>query len=165
VVFIGPNPISSRWTESSSFLSTGAPDSPVHIRQALFTVWCMPRQPTVVVCSSRPLDPTVTQSVRCTPGSPVLQPEGACLLAPLRELSGCPIGQSGAHQTFIVHCPVRHQALADCPFLGFLCWFFRASFFLESWTSMLILCLLLRCCILMTLVQSPSHPVNYKYKH
>jgi hypothetical protein len=27
VVFIGPNPISSHWTESSSFLSTGAPDS------------------------------------------------------------------------------------------------------------------------------------------
>jgi hypothetical protein len=27
VVFIGPNPISSCWTESSSFLSTGRPDS------------------------------------------------------------------------------------------------------------------------------------------
>jgi hypothetical protein len=35
VVFIGPNPISSRWTESSSFLSTGIPDSPVHTRQYL----------------------------------------------------------------------------------------------------------------------------------
>jgi hypothetical protein len=33
VVFIGPNPISSRWTESNSFLSTGAPDSPVHTGQ------------------------------------------------------------------------------------------------------------------------------------
>jgi hypothetical protein len=31
VVFIGPNPISSHWTESSSFLSTGAPDSPVPV--------------------------------------------------------------------------------------------------------------------------------------
>jgi hypothetical protein len=30
VIFIGPNHISSRWTESSSFLSTGALDSLVH---------------------------------------------------------------------------------------------------------------------------------------
>jgi hypothetical protein len=29
VVFIGPNPPYSRWTESSRFLSTGIPDSPV----------------------------------------------------------------------------------------------------------------------------------------
>jgi hypothetical protein len=33
VVFIGSNPISSRWTESSSFLSTGAPDGPAHTGQ------------------------------------------------------------------------------------------------------------------------------------
>jgi hypothetical protein len=68
VVFIGPNPISSRWTESNSFLSTGAPD------RALFTVLCLPRQPTVGVCSSRSLDPIVTRTVRCTPDNPVLQP-------------------------------------------------------------------------------------------
>jgi hypothetical protein len=30
VVFIGPNHSYSRWTESSSFLSMGAPDSPVY---------------------------------------------------------------------------------------------------------------------------------------
>jgi hypothetical protein len=47
-------------------------------------------------------------------------------------------GQSGAHRTGIVHYPVCHQALADCPFLGFLCCFFWASFVLESWTSMLL---------------------------
>jgi hypothetical protein len=41
-------------------------------------------------------------------------------------------GQSG------VHCSVRHQALADCPSLGFLRWFFWASFVLESWTFMLL---------------------------
>jgi hypothetical protein len=29
VVFIGPNPISSHWTENISFVSTGALDSPV----------------------------------------------------------------------------------------------------------------------------------------
>jgi hypothetical protein len=31
---------------------------------------------------------------------------------------------------------VRHQALADSPFLGFLCWFLWASFVIESWTFM-----------------------------
>jgi hypothetical protein len=92
VVFIGPNPISSRWTESNSFLSTGALDSPVHTGQGTFTVRCMPRQPTVVVCSSRTLYPTVTQTVQYTPDSPVLQPEGECLRAPLRKLSDCPTG-------------------------------------------------------------------------
>jgi hypothetical protein len=60
VVFIGPNPSSSRWTESNNFLSSGAPD------MALFTVWCLPRQPTIGVYSSRPFDPTVTQTVRGT---------------------------------------------------------------------------------------------------
>jgi hypothetical protein len=38
VVFIAFNPQTSRWTESSSFLSSGAPDSPVHHRTA--TVQC-----------------------------------------------------------------------------------------------------------------------------
>jgi hypothetical protein len=56
--------------------------------QALCSVRCTPRQPIVGVCSSRPLDPTVTvcahRTVRCRlsgapPDSPVLQPEGACL--------------------------------------------------------------------------------------
>jgi hypothetical protein len=32
VVFIGPNPPYSRWTESNSFLSMGIPDSLVHTR-------------------------------------------------------------------------------------------------------------------------------------
>jgi hypothetical protein len=39
VVFIGPNPISSRWTESNSFLSTGTPYSPVRTRHG--TVHCL----------------------------------------------------------------------------------------------------------------------------
>jgi hypothetical protein len=34
-VFIGPNPISSRWTENNNFLSTYAPDSPVHTEQGI----------------------------------------------------------------------------------------------------------------------------------
>jgi hypothetical protein len=39
VVFIGPNPIPSRWTESNSFLSTGTPESPVHTGQG--TIQCL----------------------------------------------------------------------------------------------------------------------------
>ena len=39
VVFIGPNPISSRWTESNNFLSTGAPDSLVCTGPG--TVYCL----------------------------------------------------------------------------------------------------------------------------
>jgi hypothetical protein len=96
------------------------------------------------VSSSRPLDPTVTQTVRYTPDSLVLQPEGDCLRGPLRRLSGCPTGQSGAHRTVTVHCPVRHQALVDCLFswisslipLGFYSsWVldFYASFYVFFW--------------------------------
>jgi hypothetical protein len=70
------------------------------------TVHCpvsWPRQPTVRVYSSRPLDPTVTQTVGCTPDSPVLQPESArcgplCADCPVSHrtgycsLSGAPPG-------------------------------------------------------------------------
>jgi hypothetical protein len=77
-VFVGPNTISSRWTESGIFWSTGAPD------RALFIVRCLPRQPTVGACSSRPFDLTITQTVLCALDSPLLQPEGACLRAPMR---------------------------------------------------------------------------------
>jgi hypothetical protein len=73
---------SSRWIESSSFLSTGAPDRHCSLFGALATSadrW---------VCSSRPLDPTVGSTVARLSGAPVLQPEGACLRAPLRILSG-----------------------------------------------------------------------------
>jgi hypothetical protein len=45
-----PQPPYSRWIESSIFLSTGTPD----------TVWCLPCQPTIGVCSSRPLGPIAT---------------------------------------------------------------------------------------------------------
>jgi hypothetical protein len=159
VVFIGPNPISSRWTESSSFLSTGASNSPVHSGHALFTVRCMPRHPTVVVCRSRPLDPTVTQAIRCTPNSPVLQPEGACLWAPLHRLSGCPTGQL----LFTVRCATRRWLTTLL--LDFFANSFGLLLFLSLGLLCFFLCLLLRCCILIALVQSSSHHVNYKYKH
>jgi hypothetical protein len=70
---------SSSWTESNSFLSAGTPDSPVRTGHTLFIVRCLPRQPTVGVCSSRPLDPTITrlsgahQTVWCySPRAPVV---------------------------------------------------------------------------------------------
>jgi hypothetical protein len=70
------------------------------------TPW--PRQPTVGVYSSRPLDPTVAQTFWCTSNSPVLQPKGAWLRVPLRLLSVPPDSQVHTrHVTF--HCPVHHQ--------------------------------------------------------
>jgi hypothetical protein len=54
-----PNHYSSRWLCS---LSTGTPDT------ALLIVWCVPRQPTVEVLSSRSLTSSVLvvhQTVRC----------------------------------------------------------------------------------------------------
>jgi hypothetical protein len=81
VVFIGPNPISSRWTEGGNFLSTGTPDSPVRAMSA--ERWGLQHS---TVGSDRCL------TVRCTPDNPVLQSEGTCLWAPLRRLSGYPTG-------------------------------------------------------------------------
>jgi hypothetical protein len=65
VVFIGPNPPYSRWTESSSFLSTGTPDNPV--RTGHCTVHC-PVPATSFACWSRPLDssaPVAHRTVQC----------------------------------------------------------------------------------------------------
>jgi hypothetical protein len=39
-VFFSLPHTTSRWTESNSFLLTGAPNSPVYTGQALFTVRC-----------------------------------------------------------------------------------------------------------------------------
>jgi hypothetical protein len=105
-----PNPQTSRWAHRTVRCTTG---------QALCSVRCTPHQPTVGVCSSRPFDPTVTDcSVHTRQSGATAQ--GRLSTAPLRRLSGCPTGQSSAHRTGTVHCPVRHQALADSPLLGFL---------------------------------------------
>jgi hypothetical protein len=64
---------------------------------------------------------------------------------------------------FTVWCAT--SALDDCPLHGFLRNFLGLLFVLESWSSKLLLCLLLRCCIINALVQSSLHPVNYKYIH
>jgi hypothetical protein len=90
-----PNPIFSHWTESNNFLSMGAPD------KALFNVRCLPRQPTVGVCGSQPL-PRLSDAhwiIRCySPRAPIC---GALCV-------DCPVAPPDS--------PVRHQALADCPF-------------------------------------------------
>jgi hypothetical protein len=108
VVFIGSNPISSHWTESNNFLSMGTPD------KALFTVRvsgaCHVSRLLESIAVDRWIRPSPRMSVRCTPDSPVLQPEGAWLWAPLRS----------AHRTYTVHCLVCHQTLTNCPFLRLL---------------------------------------------
>jgi hypothetical protein len=131
VVFIGPNTISSHWTESSSFLSMGTPDSPACTGQG--TVHCL--VPATLADHWGLQQSTVGSdhflTVRCTLDSLVLQPEDACSRAPLRRLSDCPTRQL----LFTVWCATRRWLTA---FLGFLRRFFWASFVLESWTSMLL---------------------------
>jgi hypothetical protein len=119
VVFIAFNPQTSRWTESSSFLSSGAPDSPVHHR----TDRCYNQR--VPVCGLS------AQTVRLS------------------------------HRT--VRCATRRWLTAR--FLGSFADFFALLLFLSIGLLCIFLCLLLRCCILIALVQFSSHPVNYNYKH
>jgi hypothetical protein len=98
----------------------------------LCSVRCTPRQPTVGGCSSRPLDPTVAVCPVHTGQSGATARERLSS-ASLRTLSGV-TPDSPVHTG--QQCPVRHRALADSLFLGFLRWFLRASITLESWTSL-----------------------------
>ena len=145
MVFIASTPSTSRWTESSSFLSSGAPDSPVHHRTLNSKCPVRLCQPTVGVCSSRPLDPTVGFD-RCrlpvgTPDSPVHTGQVLCT----------------------VRCATRRWLTAL--FSGFFADFYGLLLFLSLGLLCIFLCLHLRCCILSVLVQSSLHPVNYKHKH
>jgi hypothetical protein len=135
VVFIAPTPKLAIRQKAAAFCRRAHRTVRCTTRQALCSVRCTPRQPTIGVCSSRPLDPTVTDSPMHTRQSGATA-RGRLSASPLCKLSSCPTGQSGAHRTGTAHCPVRHQALADNPLLGFLRWFLRASFVLESWTPM-----------------------------
>jgi hypothetical protein len=72
----------SRWIEVTVFCRQAHRTCIVHCP----VPW--PCQSTIWVSSSRPLDPTVTQTLWLTSDSPVLQREGASLRAPLRRLSG-----------------------------------------------------------------------------
>jgi hypothetical protein len=113
--------------------------------QPLCSVRCTPRQPTIDACSSRPLDPTVVVCPVHTGQSGATAREHLSV-ASLRRLSGCPTKQSGAHRTGTVHCPMRHQTLADSPLQGFFVDFFGLLLFLSLELLCIILCLLLRCC-------------------
>jgi hypothetical protein len=80
----------------------------------------LPHQLTVGVCSSRLLDPTVTQAARCTPDSPMLQPESARRGPLCADYPGVPPNSLVHTGQVTVHCPVRTRALFDCPLRGFL---------------------------------------------
>ena len=132
-------------------------------------VRCTPRQPTVGACSSRPLDPTVAvcpwhtgQSGADPPDRQVLQPESACLW-PL--CADCPVPHRTVRCTpdINVRCTTRRWLTAR--FLDFFADFFGLLLFLSIGLLCIFLCLLLRCCILIALVQFSLHPVNYNYKH
>jgi hypothetical protein len=60
-VFIGPNHII---VVGCTFLSTGAPDSPMHTGHGTVHCLVLPSQPTVGVWSSRPLDPPTPMAHR-----------------------------------------------------------------------------------------------------
>ena len=137
----------------------------------LCSVRCTPRQPTVGACSSRPLDPTVAvcplahRTVRCTPDSPVLQPESAYLRPLCADRPVVP-PDSPVHTGQVlctVRCATRRWLTAL--FSGFFADFYGLLLFLSLGLLCIFLCLHLRCCILIALVQSSSHPVNYKHKH
>jgi hypothetical protein len=51
----------------------------------------------------------VDRWIRPLPDCPLLQPEGACLRAPLRRLSGVPPDSLVHTEHGTVHCPMRHQ--------------------------------------------------------
>jgi hypothetical protein len=156
---------SSRWTESNNFLSMGTPDILVCTGHTLFTVRCLPRQPIIGVCSSRPLDPTVAQTVRCTPYSLVLQTKSARCGPLCADCPGVPPDNPVHTEQGTLQCPVHHQGAACLPTPWISLLILLASFVLESWTSKLFLCLHLSCCILSALVQSSLHHVNYRHKH
>jgi hypothetical protein len=159
VVFIGPNPPYSHWTKHQLFVDrhTGQ-SSACHVSWWLRSVavnrWVRPlpmvpwpRQPTVEVCGSRSLDLTVTRlpgahrTIRChSPRAPVVGLSAQtirCTSDNYYSLSGAP--------------PVR--AL----FLDFFADSFGLLLILSLEVFCLFLCFLLRCCILIALVQSSLH--------
>ena len=145
MVFIAPTPKLAVGQKAAAFCRRAHRTVSCTTGQALCSVRCTPRQSTVGVCSSRPLDPTVTDCLMHTGQSGAIA-RGRLSAAPLRRLSGCPTGQSGAHRTGIVYYSVRHQALADSPLQGFFVDFFGLLLFLSLGLLCIILCLLLRCC-------------------
>jgi hypothetical protein len=113
VVFIGPNPISSSWTQGINFLSTGTPDSPVCTRQG--TVHC-PVPATLAGCWGlqqltigsdrwiRLLPDCLVHTVQSDAAS-----RGRLCVGPSTQTVQVPTCQSGAHWTYTLHCSVCHQ--------------------------------------------------------
>jgi hypothetical protein len=123
----------SRWIEVAAFCwrahRTVQCTSNIHysLSEAL------PRQPTVGKCISRSLDPTVTQTVRCTPDSPVLQPESVRYGHLCAE---CPVSHRVVwcipdRLLFTVRC--ANSVLADCPLHVFVRCFLGLLLFLSLW--------------------------------
>jgi hypothetical protein len=156
---------SSRWTESNRFLWMSAQDSPVHTRQALFTIWCPATSADRWGLQQATVGSNRCQTVRCTQDSPVLQPESARCGPLCADCPGIPPDSLVHTGQGIVHCSVHHQGAGWLPTSWISLLILWYCFVLESWTSKLFLCLLLRCYILSALVQSSSHSVNYKHKH
>jgi hypothetical protein len=118
---------------------------------------------------SRPLAPVAVDrwirplpSVRCTPDSPVLHRTDRCYSqrAPVCGLSTQTVRCT---PDSAIRCATRRWLTARS--LGFFADFFGLLLFLSIGLLCTFLCLLLRCCILIALVQFSSHPVNYNYKH
>jgi hypothetical protein len=99
----------SHWTEAATFCRRAH-----RIVRCTLDMHCspssaLPRQPTVGVCSCRPLDPIVTQTVWCTLDSPVLHPKERLLWASLRRLPDVPPDSLVHTGQVTVHGPVPHH--------------------------------------------------------
>jgi hypothetical protein len=114
VVFIGPTPFLAVGQKVAVFYRWAHRTVRCTLDRAPFTVRCLPCQPTVGVCSSRLLDPTVTQKVRCySSRAPVCRPLCAdCPIVPPDSLVHT--GQL----LFTIRCVTRRWLTAL--FLGFL---------------------------------------------
>jgi hypothetical protein len=142
----------SHWTEAAAFCRRAHRKSTVHC-----PVPCHVSRPLGSIAVNRWIRLLLRQSgahwtVRCySPMAPHCGPLYADYLVHTEHVN--------------VHCPVHHQCTGWLPTSWISLLIPWASFVLESWTSMLFLCLLLRCCILSALLKFFSHPVNYKYNH
>jgi hypothetical protein len=125
-----------------------------------------PRQHTVELCSSWPLDLTVADCPVSTPNRPVLQRLRVLGYGPL--CSDCLVltGQSGVRRTVRCtsdrYCSLsgRHQSVGWLLSSWISSLFSWASFGIESWTSMCLLGLLLRCCIMWTTNTNTSKHIS-----
>jgi hypothetical protein len=163
VVFIASTPQTSHWIESSSFPDIYCAVSGAHhVSRSL--------APVAVDRWIRPLP-----SAHGTPDSPVHTGQfGATVrehlsVASLRRLSGATPDSLVPHRTVwctpdnTVRCATRRWLTSL--FLDFFADFFGLLLFLSIELLCIFLCLPLRCCILIALVQFSSHPLNYNYKH